>query len=82
MILTSSGWLIKTKSVDVKIHVKIHLNHLLDLSKGPMQARQIPSKGLCDVGKCLLSYFVICMTAYHAAIHVLIDSFSHSSEPK
>ena len=43
------------------IHVKIHLNPLLDLSKGPMQSRQIPSKGLCIIGKCLLSYLTFCV---------------------
>ena len=43
------------------IHVKIHLNPLLDLSKGPMQSRQIPSKGLCGISKCLLSYLTLCM---------------------
>ena len=60
------------------IHVKIHLNSPLDLSKAPMQSRQIPSKGHCSIGKCLLSY----LTAYQTAIHLSVDLFSHSSEPK
>ena len=37
------------------IHFKIHLNPLLDCSKGPTQSRHIPSNGLCGIGKCLLS---------------------------
>ena len=37
------------------IQVKIHLSPLLVHSKGLTQSEHIPSKGLCEIGKCLLS---------------------------
>ena len=41
------------------IQVRIHLNPLLVLSEGPTLSRHIPSKGLCRIGKCLLSYLTL-----------------------
>ena len=41
------------------IQVKIHLNPLLVHSKGPTQSKHIPLKGLCGIGKCLLSYLIL-----------------------
>ena len=43
------------------IHVKIHLNPLLDCSKGPSQSRHMPSNGLYGIGKRLLSYSTLCV---------------------
>ena len=41
------------------IQVKIHLHPLLVRSSGPTQSRHMPSKGLCGIGKCLLSYLTL-----------------------
>ena len=41
------------------IQVKIHLYPLLVHSNGPTQSKHIPSKGLCGIGKCLLSYLTL-----------------------
>ena len=43
------------------IHVKFHLNPLLDHSNGPIQSKHIPSNDLCGIGKCLLSYLTLCV---------------------
>ena len=43
------------------IHVKIHLNTILDHFKGLTQSRHIPSNGLCGIGKHLLSYLTLCV---------------------
>ena len=43
------------RSMQVNIHLKPHL----DLSKGHTQSRQMPSKGLFGMGKCLLSYLIL-----------------------
>ena len=41
------------------IQVKIHLNPLLVQSNGPTQSKHIPSDGLCEIDKCLLSYLTL-----------------------
>ena len=41
------------------MQVNIHLKPRLDLSNGPTQSRQILSKGLSGIGKCLLSYLTL-----------------------
>ena len=41
------------------IQVKIHLNPLLVCSNGSTQSKHIPSNGLCEIAKCLLSYLTL-----------------------
>ena len=45
------------------MQVNIHLKFLLDLSNGPTQSKQILSKGLFGIGKCLLSYLIYALYA-------------------
>ena len=41
------------------IQVKIHLYPLLVHSNGQTQSKHMPSKGLCGIGTCLLSYLTL-----------------------
>ena len=48
------------RSMQVNIHLKPHL----DLSNGPMQSRQMLLKGPLGMGRCLLSYLILCVACW------------------
>ena len=54
------------RSMQVNIHLKPHL----DLSNEPTQSKQMPSKGLFGMGRCLLSYLILCIVCWQHSKHL------------